>query len=695
MATPGPTSFFEQQDLAKRNSRRLIWLFLLGVLAVIISLDLVVLFIYANGAADSGQQQFGGSGISSSEMPFDLIGVVSLTSLVTGSIIGLASLGKSASLSSGGSVIAEALGGRLLDPLDIRDPLEKRLLNVVEEMALASGLPVPPVYLMDQEEGINAFAAGFRPTDAVIGVTKGTLQSLNRDQLQGVIAHEFSHILNGDMRLNIRMIGLLYGLLFLGIMGRTILRVISDISYHSPRRSSSNKDEKGNPLAIIYLVAIALFVLGYVGYFFGRLIQAALSRQREFLADASAVQFTRNPDGIAGALKAIGGWANHSTIKSPESLETAHMFFGDAIKRLAVQSPFATHPPLDVRIKRLDPQWDGVYPNTEAILKNASNPEKNERKKPRNPLDIPGMPKIPGGSAIPPILAGFSESTVSPAPSLSQSVEKSLSAAGQPNDEQFGYAKLFLEMLPDEVHDLTYHPLEASCLILWLLKPNEEQIKSFPQPYRSEYTRVAKLIPEILRNYPVDLSKIVAPALRRLTSDQFSTLITLADQLIQADNRVNMSEWLVQRMLRNQLRRTQSPGRTSESSGQTMKTTSQAVSLIASALAWAGQTSDSDLSDSQKSEMANLAIQAGLSSLRNILPAIPDSLIPKSAIDSNRLDAALARISNESAQIRLAILKAAAAVIESDQTITKREFDLIRVLADTMGCPLPPIKKMF
>ena len=234
-------------------------------------------------------------------------------------IVGGGSLNKMVQLRGGGQTVAEELGGRLLTA-GTADPVERRLLNVVEEMAIASGTPTPPVYLMDREDGINAFAAGFSPTDAVIGVTKGTATQLDRDELQGVIAHEFSHILNGDMRLNIRLMGLLHGILIIGMLGYFLLR----LSFYTGggRRSRSGKE------AIpIMAIGAGLAVIGFAGTFFGNLIKAAVSRQREFLADASAVQFTRQPDGLAGALKKIGGFSAGSSIENPNAPEASHMFF--------------------------------------------------------------------------------------------------------------------------------------------------------------------------------------------------------------------------------------------------------------------------------------------------------------------------------------------------------------------------------
>jgi Zn-dependent protease with chaperone function len=693
MAVAGPTSFFEQQDLARRNSRKLIWLFGLGLLAVIISLDLVAVFV-----AGSIEKNPGGAravGFPQSIQDFSRFsGLISITSGLTAAVVGLASMGRVASLSSGGSVVADALGGRLLNPLDCKDPMEKRLLNIVEEMAIASGVPVPPVYLLDQEEGINAFAAGHRPEDAVIGVNRGTLVTLNRDQLQGVIAHEFSHILNGDMRLNIRIMGLLYGLLFLGIVGRTVLRILGDISYRSTRRSSSD-DNKGNPLAVVYIFAIALFILGYVGFFVGRLIQASLSRQREYLADASAVQFTRNPDGIAGALKAIGGWANHSTMQSPAAMESAHLFFGDGVKRFMLNSPFATHPPLETRIRRLDPNWDGVWPDPNSITESAmADLQKKTGKRQVGPLDLPGMPKIPGGMAIPGTMMGLAGAEVASAgaavggsvSSLSGQVEQSLATAGRPGADQFGYAREFLAMLPEGVHEILQDPLDACCVTLWLLEPGPADVAQFPEPYRSEYGRVATALPDDLKNFPVDLCKLMAPAMRRLSSGQLEEVLGVGHRLIMADNKVKMGEWLVRRMISNQLRRSRGP-KAGQPGVRPMSSTADSVRLLLSAAAWAGISSRSA---EESQALADSLIAKAKTDLAAMLPDLAVTALPKSEILADRLDAALARVVDESAQVRLAILRAAASVVQADSVVTHREFDLIRVLADSLGCPLPP-----
>lgn len=343
------SNFFAQQDLARRNTRILVVLFTLAVLLLLTLTNVIALI--SLGFVDPA---FLSSSLQWRTLPWDLVGWVSFTVLAA---VTIAVLFKWQQLKAGGRAVAESLGGIRLLP-DSQDPLQRRLLNVVEEMALAANTPVPPVYLLP-EQGINAFAAGYSPADAVIGVTQGCLEHLNREELQGVIAHEFSHILNGDMRMNIRLIAILNGILFLGHIGYYMLRGSSRAgAIRASSRSSGNSKNNGG--GGIVLLALGFVVIGYVGSFFGNLIKAAVSRQREFLADASAVQFTRNPRGIAGALKAIGSHSVSSKIKNQNADENSHLFFGEAISRWA--SIFATHPPLSTRIKRLEPHWNGKYP---------------------------------------------------------------------------------------------------------------------------------------------------------------------------------------------------------------------------------------------------------------------------------------------------------------------------------------------
>ncbi|MDH5345672.1 MAG: M48 family metallopeptidase, partial [Gammaproteobacteria bacterium] len=330
-------NFFDAQDQARRATRWLVVVYAVSTVLIVAGVTAVVAVVLIQAGA---------------EMSGTVLGV---TALATALFIMGASLFKTSMLSAGGSKVAEQMGGTPVST-ETTDPLRRRLRNVVEEMSIASGVPVPDIYVLEQESGINAFAAGFTPGDAAVAVTKGTLELLDRDELQGVIAHEFSHILNGDMRLNIRMMGVLFGIMVVGLIGRTILR--------GTRYSSSSR--RGGSAGGVMLVGLGLTLLGWIGVFFSRVIKAAVSRQREYLADASAVQFTRQTDGIAGALKKIGGFEAHSYIQATDPEEVSHMLFGQGQRRLA--SIFATHPPLADRIRALDPSFrESDYPTVRRV----------------------------------------------------------------------------------------------------------------------------------------------------------------------------------------------------------------------------------------------------------------------------------------------------------------------------------------
>src|SRR6516162_3218479 len=371
------TDFFQRQDSARRRTFLLVVYF---VLAILVMVALVYGLLLALGLYGAGEPV-------SWWQPELLL----LVAAGVGIVVGGASAFKVAQLASGGQAVALMMGGVEV-PGTTTEPRQKRLLHVVEEMAIAAGVPVPPVYILD-EPGINAFAAGYAPGDAVVAVSHGCLTYLTRDELQGVVAHEFSHILNGDMRLNIRLIGLIFGIIALTVVGRILMLT-------SGRRGSSGRSDSGAGRVIL---GLGLFVLGLVGAFFGRLIQAAVSRQREYLADASAVQFTRNPDGIAGALKKIGGLKEGSRINDPAAEEVGHMFFANAFRQ-GIFGLLATHPPLNDRIRRLDPTFTGEYP---AVRPVGVDPVEVEGPRPGHAPRRPGLPRIPGLPQLPAAALGL------------------------------------------------------------------------------------------------------------------------------------------------------------------------------------------------------------------------------------------------------------------------------------------------
>ena len=328
--------FFAQQARAKKHTKLLVVYFVIAVVCIIASVYIASLLIFYGN--QSRQQE----GVIPGELVLWNPQLFAYAVLGTLGVVGLGTLYKTVALSKGGSAVAESLGGRLVDP-NTTDPDERRLRNVIEEMAIAAGVTVPAIYVLDDEKGINAFAAGHTQGDAAIGVTRGCMALLDRDELQGVIGHEFSHILNGDMRLNLRIMGVIFGIVCLAVIGRVLI--------YSRGRGGRDK----NPLM---LLGLALIVIGAIGIFFARLIQSALSRQREFLADASSVQFTRNPAGLSQALQKIGGVG--SKVEAVHAGEASHMFFGNGLGK-----PFlgimATHPPLTKRILAIDPNWDGNF----------------------------------------------------------------------------------------------------------------------------------------------------------------------------------------------------------------------------------------------------------------------------------------------------------------------------------------------
>ncbi|MDX1376929.1 MAG: M48 family metallopeptidase, partial [Burkholderiales bacterium] len=357
-------NFFEHQQLARRNTRVMVALYLLAVLGVIVAVDAVIAGVWLWMQSDATLEARRAPLALSAVPP----GLLLWGAAGPAAVIFLVSLFHTLRLGGGGEAVAAMVGARRV-AAETQDPLERRYLHVVEEMAIASGMRVPGVYVMDAEAGINAFAAGYEVSNAVVAVTRGALETLTRDELQGVIAHEFSHILNGDMRLNVRMLGVLQGIVFIGAIGEFLLRTMG--------RGGGRRDGAAPLLA----AGAGLLAIGAVGLVFARLIKAAVARQREFLADASSVQFTRNPGGIAGALDQIRIAAAGARIDSRRAEELSHMFFGPSVK-VWLSGVFATHPPLDARIARVEPRFDAEsYRRTRAAAEQTAGAEPAAKEK--------------------------------------------------------------------------------------------------------------------------------------------------------------------------------------------------------------------------------------------------------------------------------------------------------------------------
>jgi Zn-dependent protease with chaperone function len=636
------TDFFQQQSAARRSTGLLVVYFALAVLVLIV-------LVYALAAAllfyapDHGEQSFWN--------PVLLCAVA----FGVGTIVGLGSLFKTAQLAAGGRVVAETLGGRLV-PTDTREPRERRLLNVVEEMAIASGVPAPPVYVLPEERGINAFAAGHTPDDAVVSVSEGCLTYLTRDELQGVVAHEFSHILNGDMRLNLRLLGLIYGILVLSIVGRILIQVAGRSG------SSSDKDDRGRQGLLLF--GIALWLLGLAGAFFGRLIEAAVSRQREYLADASAVQFTRNPEGIAGALKKIGGLADGSTIKNPRAAEAAHMFFADGLgARLA--GLLATHPPLADRILRIDPGFDGQYPDVRPLAPTAG--EVSDRQPRRVPPIIPGVP----GAAIPVLeLAG----------------EEATARVARVTPRQVAYAESLHATIPDALRAAAREPFGARALVYCLLLDPRPEVRQTqldhlrravdPRDYvlTLRLAGAAAALPDAARLPLLDLT---LPALRQMSPGQHAAFRAEVDALIMADERVTIFEYALRCVLIRHLDAVFRPARPAAKPSPVPRI-ADAANVVLSVLAREGQSGE---------EAARGAFDAAARVF-----GIPgrNLLLSEHATLAN-FDAALRSLSGAPPEVKRRLVAACAACILADSKVTVREGELLRAVCEVLGCPMPPL----
>ena len=620
--------FFRQQEQARGRTRLLLLLFFGAVLVVI------ALTYFLHGAVTLwGNKVWAPS--------------LTLSAAIACGIIGAGSGFKMMQLSGGGAAVAKDLGGRQLDH-STHDPDERKLINIVEEMSLASGVPVPQVWVMDQEDGINAFAAGHNTSDAVIGVTRGCMTALNRDELQGVIAHEFSHILNGDMKLNLRLIGVVHGILVIAIIGGGIFRVASRM------RGGS----KNSPQLPLLALGGALYIIGYAGVLLGRLIKSAVSRQREFLADASAVQFTRNPHGIGSALMKIGGASHGSHLKSAHAEEASHMMFANIIS--SVTSLFATHPPLPDRIKAILPEWDGTFVSVGAAEIKAPS------RKPAN-----ARPAMPAPWQVAAAIAATPQNVVDRVGKLSP-----------PDMEN---AARLREALPQELLDLLRDPSGAQAAIFGLLISGDESAEAaalanlVDEQTLQSARQIAAHAGSWHSTHAISLLDLAIPALRRLTPDEYQRFTGILDALIASDQQMDLFEFMLQRVLRRHLDRwfhMVLPAKTSFRSFQQLLPELQA---LLSAISGVG---------TRTPEQAAAALSAGQSLLAE--HGVYLTLEPRPA-SLDEVAAALEKFDAATPLVKKQLLMTCVAVATQDGHITSEEAEMLRAIADTIDCPLPPL----
>ena len=630
--------FFRAQDRARRLTGRLVLLLLLAVAGLIVVASVLV----ALAVVLFDGQRMGADPLARALEP-ELFGLVALGVVA---VVAIGGLIRHLQLRAGGSVVAEALGGRLLNA-DTRDAAERQLLNVVEEMAIASGMPVPAVYLLE-DAAINAFSAGHEPHDAAIGVTRGAIEHLDRDRLQGVIAHEFSHILHGDMRLNLRLVALLHGILVIGLVGRLLLRGAA-----AGGRGRRSRRGGGGHVALFGLGA-ALMLVGYAGTLCGNLIKAAVSRQREFLADASAVQYTRNPEGIGGALQTLAAYRLGSRLMAPQAAEFSHLYFGNGVRHFSRWT--ATHPPLEARIRRVLPRWDGSLPEPFAPTPKAP---------PVQPAAATGQ-QVPGQEALGHALGGAA---------LAGAV---VASVGRPDAESLASARRRLAHLDARLLDAAHQPCAARALVYGILmgadpasREAQRQVlahQSLPE-VRHELALLEAPLTTLTPGDRLPLIELALPVLRQLSAAQFARFRQCLAGLMAAETAPGPLQWALHRLVLTGIegeRRVRGDRHLGDLAGP--------LSLLLSTLARAGQ--DSPEAQAASLDQASRALGVSLDRVGEA-PSAAD------------LDWALGRLVRLARPERAPLLAAMVCCVEHDGHIAPEEAELLRAVAWTLGCPLP------
>lgn len=652
------TDFFERQSAARRNTIWLIGMFLVATAGIVAATFFVALF------AMEGYDSYGGALDGHGDQPRYEIPLLAaggaLVMVVGGTLFKVIEL-----RSGGGTGVASRLGGRRLYPNE-SGLAERKLLNVVEEMAIASGVPVPPVFLME-EPGINAFAAGYTPSDAVVGVTRGAIEQLSREQLQGVIAHEFSHILNGDMKMSIRLIGILHGILLLGLTGQLLLRS----TFFSGRGSSDRN--KGSAVLVILAIGLALMVLGFIGTFIGGLMKAAVSRQREYLADASAVQFTRNPDGIGGALKRIGAASSGSRLKTAAANEASHMFFAQGVFE-GFSGLMATHPPLTKRILAIEPNWDGKYPEPIAA--------------PTSKRGRPSTAAAAGVSQLAGSVAEVNEAIDDTAGEIIDLgiVDHAVDQVGEPQEIHRRYAAQVIAELPQVVRDAAREPHEARAVVYCLLldarrEVRQKQIAALRQTADPAVLQAASKLQRPVAGVEargrLPLVDMCMPALRSMSASQFEVFSKCVHALVVADENLGLFEWTLGLMIARHLEPQYRKEHRVVTLYYGLQRLGDECSMLLSTLAHVGH------SDQQAEQAFRTAVP--------LLPKVKLQWLPRNACSLAKLKEALDTLSRVAERQRGQLLDACAEVICADGEVKVAEAELLRGIADLLDCPVPPL----
>jgi len=636
--------FFAAQARARQQSRLLSVGFAVCVLAVVIALNAVILtalrISYATGANPEPMER--------SLLQWALMhpGLVMLNSLLIGGFIGVSSLYRMLQLREGGGYVARSVGGVRVER-GTQDPRRRMLHNVVDEMALASGVPAPEVYVLENEAGINAFAAGHTPANAAVAVTRGALLGLNRDQLQGVIAHEFSHILNGDMRLSIRLMGLVFGLMGVALAGRMLLR----LARHA---------ERGALPAFVLGAVIA--VIGQIGFWGGRVLQAWISRKREHLADASAVQFTRNPDGLIGALVSAGAVGSGRRFADPSMEQVAHMLFVSGGLRL-----MATHPPLLARLQALDPQIN--QGRLESMIRRVQAQWQSQEDE--------GESVQPEPAAMP--AADMPSATIPAAAALIAA------STGDPRSRHLDYAVALRLALPEQLRGTADAPERARSILLALVSltdaaARESQLQLIAQRYGQHTADEVQAIlgnsdplPALMR-MPAVLQ--LFPALRALPAAERLALSKLLKDLARLDGKLTAFEYSLEKVVVHGLETQLHPR--APHGGAALDTRIAELGTVFAVLARHG---------GREEILARRAYEAGLA------PLLPQHRPAYAVIEQwvPVFDQALDRLCTLHPIAKQLLVEGLVRTIAHDEQLAPEEAELLRAICTVLECPLPPL----
>ena len=612
--------FFRHQDQARKKTWLLILLFMLAVLSIVLVLNIVVFLIFSTGDDFSSQLNYW---MENTYWEHPTAAVVLL--------IFFGSLKRYFTLSDGGRAVANMVGAKLIN-MDSNLKDEKKYINIVSEMSIASGVPMPELYVMDREPGINAFVAGFRPTEAVMVVTRGALQELSRDELQGVVAHEFSHILNGDMRINIRLMAILAGILTIGQFGKVLMRSAA----HG--RSSRNS----GPLIMVGLV---VFVTGYIGLFFGRLIKSAISRQREYLADASSVQFTRNPKGIAGALYKIKENSHVGYLNSNRVEEMSHMCFAGAMKYF-FESLLATHPPLDVRINTIDPSFLKLQ-RAKSITRNKLVAEEKNR-------SAHGLGR-----------------------------DELVDLIGNPQSEHLAYAALMVKSFSLSLKGLLHTPTGAQAIVYALIlagMKNDTGMKYISEKCDNDLLIVigeaSSCLHDLDKRKRLPLIDLLLPVLKSLDEAGRDIFVVTINELARLDKRITLFEFVILTIVNQHLnKKSQKNNRVKYHS---FKHVVNEVRVLISMMAQTSRQTDEKVSLVYNGVMQTFAFgELGM--------------IPVKECDFKMVSSALNKLNYLSPLLKRSLIAACVDCVLDDGVVMPDEAELLRATTESLDCPMPPI----